>query len=128
MLHHSVAYVMGPVLVLLGFALVVFLATIGYLYIIPTQCHSTKTKYLATAYLTTGLINILLRYVYAVMTNPGTSTSLAYRKMLEFKRSHPLPQSQPNEAELRNGPPSLLSWTICKHSKLDKPPRAHFDS
>jgi hypothetical protein len=99
---------------------VLFLATVGYFYIIPYQCKSLYSRTLAYVFLTVGLINLIARYVYAVGTNPGTPNSAVYAR---------LKRSRDNEKpEERIKQPSLLAWTKCRHTGIPKPPRAHFDS
>lgn len=108
----------GPCFVLVGAALTFGLTALGLLHVIPTQLSTSQYQQtFANLFVVWGVTNVFLRYLFAVLTNPGTPHSSAFKKLVFERESVP---------PLSNHP--LMRWGTCKRTQLDKPPRCHYDS
>lgn len=111
----------GPVLVVVGFFLSLFLYTVGTQFILPAKRYSWEVERACGLLAGVGLGNILFRYLFAVFTNPGTVSSRAYARLLGKRSNHAVAE----DGECKH---PLLKWRVCKITGEVKPPRCHFDS
>lgn len=109
-------WAISPLLVVLGFSLVFCLVGIGCLFVIPYH-FSPYTWPASASYSFVGFctLNLVVRYVFALGTNPGDVHSTAYRKAVQARKDYHVDSV-------------LLEWSKCRKSGADKPPRSHFDN
>lgn len=125
-----VVWYAGPVLVCVGFFLTFALSLCGVGLILPVRfsaAHFNNDNNTASVYelacklvVLVGVLNILVRYIYAVFTNPGNTESTAYARLLQ-KRTIITTEEKPTTHP-------MLKWTKCRITGAIKPPRSHFDS
>jgi hypothetical protein len=101
----------SPVLVFVGFSLVFIMFYIAVTIFLPYKPPSSHAMHCSFAALM--LINLVSRYLLAMLTDPGTIPLSTAYKMLEMTAEEEEPERRPG-------------WTRCRHTGAFRPPRARY--